>query len=68
MNNGDSETVRKEAHSIKGGSANLCATQLSTASSALEEAGKADDYTCLDDLFSTLQDQLSKLKEFAKAL
>lgn len=38
---GDAETVRKEAHSIKGGSANLTALHLSAMAKELEERGKS---------------------------
>ncbi len=36
---GDAETVRKEAHAIKGGAANLCAEELSGIAKELEECG-----------------------------
>ena len=38
---GDAETVRKEAHSIKGGAANLTALPLSARAKELEEMGKS---------------------------
>jgi PAS domain S-box-containing protein len=51
ISQGDLETVRKEAHSIKGGAANITAHDLSQAASELEQAAKgADTPACRDSL------------------
>ncbi len=61
-------TIKNEAHSIKGGSANLCATPLSIAASELEEAGKSKDNTQIDLFLPDLRTQLVKLKKYVKGL
>jgi len=43
IDGGDAETARREAHSIKGGAANLCADRLSAAAKAVEDKAKAGD-------------------------
>ena len=41
ISNGDAEVVRKKAHSIKGGAANLTAAELSRIAFELENIGKS---------------------------
>ena len=57
--NGDTKSVREIAHSLKGASANLAATDVAAAAEHLELAAKADDFsslfTHLDGLEEALQ-------------
>ena len=39
----DAETLQREAHSIKGGAANICAMPLSLAAKQLEDISKSGD-------------------------
>ena len=61
--NGDAKTVREIAHSLKGASANLAATEVASVAERLENAAKADDFTALvthlDALETVLQQYVS---------
>jgi HPt (histidine-containing phosphotransfer) domain-containing protein len=61
---GDAETVRREAHSIKGGAANLTAGALSSAALLLEEIGRSGELEKGHGLIDRLEREVSRLEEF----
>ncbi|MFH1135865.1 MAG: response regulator [Pseudomonadota bacterium] len=61
----DAETVRREAHSIKGGAANLTADDLAGAASELEEIGKTGDLSAGEGALSNLENEFLALEMFA---
>ncbi len=58
----DHETIKVEAHSIKGGSANLTAMALSSTASELEQAGTSNDIKQSAMLIQNLEKEFSRLK------
>lgn len=66
ISDGDSEAVRREAHSIKGGAANLTADKLSSIAFELENIGKSGALEggigCLD----RLEEEFRRLEVYAK--
>jgi len=56
------EKVRFEAHSIKGGAANLTAKKLAEAAFALEKIGKAGDLNLGETALSALKDEIAALE------
>ena len=55
--------VWKEAHSIKGGSYNLCANRLAQTAALLEKAGREEDLAECRTCFAALQDDFKKFKQ-----
>ncbi len=59
----DSETVRREAHAIKGGAANLLAIPLSEAARQLEELGNSAELSSIPAVFEKLLWELNRLRD-----
>ncbi len=66
ISNGDSEIVRREAHSIKGGAANLTADELSKVASELENNGKSGMLGESTVTLDRLEKEFHRLDTFAK--
>ena len=66
ISNGDSEIVRREAHSIKGGAANLTADELSKVASELENSGKSGMLGESTVILDRLEKEFHRLDTFAK--
>ncbi|MGR3176794.1 MAG: PAS domain S-box protein [Candidatus Anammoxibacter sp.] len=66
IEDGDAETVRKEAHSIKGGAATLMANNLSSIANELENIGKTDNIMACPELLGNLAKEFNRLEEFVK--
>jgi HPt (histidine-containing phosphotransfer) domain-containing protein len=64
----DAERVRREAHSIKGGAANLRADALSGIALELENIGKSGELTMGHRLLEKLEKELDGLEELEKTL
>lgn len=62
----DAETVRKEAHSIKGGAANLTAQKLSEVAFELEEIGKSGILDQSEPVLAKVVDELDELMAYIK--
>ncbi|MFH1156104.1 MAG: response regulator [Pseudomonadota bacterium] len=65
---GDFLKIAREAHAIKGGSANLTATALARTSSELEISIKKGDTTAAADLINTLEYEYNRLKAYCSTL
>jgi CheY-like chemotaxis protein/HPt (histidine-containing phosphotransfer) domain-containing protein len=65
ISDGDMEIVRREAHSIKGGSANLTAMELSKIALGLEKTAKTGTKEESMDLLSRLEQEFLRLEAFA---
>jgi len=65
---GDAETVRKTAHAIKGGAANLAAEPLAAIAAQIEQLGKAGDLAKLPAAVALLTQEFTRLKEFRQGL
>jgi len=66
ISEGNAEGVRKEAHSIKGGAANLCANRLSKIAQELEnngESGKVGKESV--EILDKLENEFNRLQIFA---
>lgn len=61
---GDSDVVNSEAHSIKGGAANLTAGRLSGAARALEMAGRSGRLEKGRELLESLENEFNQLKTY----
>ncbi len=61
LSDGDVETVRKQAHALKGGAANLTAWKMSTAASDLEEIAKAGVLDGGEEILDALVSELDRL-------
>lgn len=61
---GNSDAVNSEAHSIKGGAANLTAGRLSSAAKALETAGRTGRLEKGRELLKALEDEFDQLKKY----
>jgi CheY-like chemotaxis protein/HPt (histidine-containing phosphotransfer) domain-containing protein len=68
ISDGDMETVRSEAHSIKGGAANLTAMDLSKIALGLEKIAKTGTIHDSIELLSRLEQEFLKLEAFASRL
>ncbi len=66
MEKGDAETVRREAHSIKGGAANICAESLSLAAWKLETAGKSGSLDNGREMLGELQHEFCRLEGYVR--
>ena len=64
ISNGDAEVVRKEAHSIKGGAANLTADEFSAIAFELEKVGKSGMLEGGMDVLEKLEREFFRLKHF----
>ncbi len=64
ISDNEHETVMREAHSIKGGAANLAAKDLSGVAFELEKAGKAGISEGNRDLLAKLETEFSRLERF----
>jgi two-component system, sensor histidine kinase and response regulator len=60
----DYDVLRKEAHAIKGGAANISAAQLSSLAAELEQLGKKQTLEGFDPLFDGFEMEYSRLAEF----
>ena len=65
ISNGDAEKVWKEAHSIKGGAANLTAENLSRTALDLETMGKSEDLHGCREALARLKIEYDRLKAYA---
>jgi signal transduction histidine kinase/HPt (histidine-containing phosphotransfer) domain-containing protein/AmiR/NasT family two-component response regulator len=63
LGRGDTETVRREAHAIKGGAANLTAQGVSDLASELEQKGKAAELDGAEEILGRLEEAFNKLKD-----
>lgn len=63
---GDAETVKKEAHSIKGGAANLTADSLYSSALELEKIGKSGELGDAGDALEKLSREFRRLKDFSR--
>ena len=61
----DADTLRQEAHSIKGGSANLTADELSRAAGALEDMGKTNHFDGSTQAFEAFEKAYLSLKKYS---
>ncbi len=66
ISRGDAETVRREAHSIKGGAANLGANDLSMKAFELEDIGKSGILEGSAESLQKLEKELMRLENYAK--
>ncbi|MCP4600938.1 MAG: response regulator [Proteobacteria bacterium] len=66
ISDGDAEVVRKEAHAIKGGSANLTADSLSGIAYELERIGSSGGTEGGQEILEQLEKELARLEKFAK--
>ncbi len=64
LTDGSSETVKAEAHKIKGGSANLAMDRLSAVAAELEAAGKSGDLKDADGYVAKIHHELDLLESF----
>ena len=64
---GDVGTIMAEAHSIKGGAANICADRLSHAAFALEKVGKSGMLKKGSEALEDLETELHSLENYAAA-
>lgn len=62
------DIVSKEAHSVKGGAANLTAMPLSKAAFALEKAGKEADKAAIQNTFATFETEFYILKKHIETI
>ncbi|MDY6971928.1 MAG: response regulator [Thermodesulfobacteriota bacterium] len=63
----NADAVRKEAHSIKGGAANLTADELSEVALELENMGKTENLDGGIETLERLEKEFYRLEEYAKA-
>ena len=66
ISEGDGETVRREAHSIKGGAANLTANELSGIAFELENIGTSGVLEKSIETLEKLEQEFSRLEHFTK--
>ena len=64
LSQNDAETVRKEAHAIKGGAANLCADALADAAGKLETIGLSGDLVDGRAALAAVSSELERLKGY----
>ncbi len=64
VSNGETETVKREAHSIKGGAANLTADKLSTIASELERVGESGEMEGAHVILETLKSEFYRLEHY----
>jgi len=61
----DAETLKQEAHSIKGGAANLTARELSEAAGVLEDIGKTEHFEDGPEAFEAFEQSYLGLKNYS---
>jgi HPt (histidine-containing phosphotransfer) domain-containing protein len=66
LEEGNSEAVRREAHSIKGGAANICADRMARMAFALERAGKSGTLDKGREMLAELQNEFICLADYAR--
>jgi HPt (histidine-containing phosphotransfer) domain-containing protein len=66
ISDGDAEVVRREAHSIKGGAANLTADDLSTVALELEDIGKSGALEGGIQVLKRLEGEFCRLEGYVK--
>lgn len=66
ISRGDKEVVRREAHAIKGGAANLTAAPLSEVASELERIGKSNALAEGVEVIERLEKEFHRLESFVK--
>ena len=66
ISEGDAEVVRREAHSIKGGAANLTADDLSAIAFELENIGKSGVLEKAIETLERLEQEFLRLERFVK--
>jgi HPt (histidine-containing phosphotransfer) domain-containing protein len=64
LSRGDAETVRNEAHSIKGGAANLTASNLAKSAFDLESKGKSRELDGAGELLDNLEREFDALRGY----
>ena len=64
LKSGESEVVRKEAHAIKGGAANLTADGLAAAALRLEKIGRSGDLEAGGTGLADLESEFHRLERF----
>ena len=60
----DGDTVKREAHAIKGGAANLMAVELSQAAARIETMAKDSDFDQGDTLFTRLEKEFERFEKY----
>ncbi|CAN2040489.1 two-component system, sensor histidine kinase and response regulator [Candidatus Magnetomoraceae bacterium gMMP-15] len=63
---GNSEVIRQEAHSIKGGAANLTADKLSASAFEIEKIGKSDNLENITQPLERLEKEFGLLESYAE--
>ncbi|MBF0469318.1 MAG: response regulator, partial [Desulfamplus sp.] len=63
LENGDTETIAKESHKIKGGAANLTAIRLSSAAARLEQMARTKNLVNAGELIDIMEKELNELKK-----
>ena len=63
IDSGDTELVRRAAHSLKGGAAYISAMSLSCSAADIEKAARSGNLTIVENLLSTLERELSRLRK-----
>jgi len=64
LEDNNSEVIRKEAHSIKGGAADLVATRLSKQAYELETIGRSGNLDKAEQLIKTLENEINHLENY----
>lgn len=64
LSENDTETVRKEAHTIKGGAANLSADKLSEIAFELEKIGQSGNLEGGEKVLKRLENEFYRLKKY----
>jgi len=68
ISDGDHEVLAREAHSIKGGAANLCAPALSQIASQLETTGNSGTVAGGAEVMDRIEGELLRLEKYAAEL
>jgi len=66
ITDGDGEVVRREAHSIKGGAANLTADAVSKVAFELENIGKSGALEGAIEVLGRLEKEFYRLEDYAR--
>jgi HPt (histidine-containing phosphotransfer) domain-containing protein len=68
IENGDAQTVRRIAHTLKGSSGNMGARQMSRLCLDLEHAGEANDLPAADRLLEAIEEEFDHVRAQLTAL
>ncbi|WP_103027573.1 Hpt domain-containing protein [Salinibacter altiplanensis] len=68
VDRGDTETLEREAHGLKGAAGSLRASPSSGAAQTLEEMGHTGDLTGAEAALDTLETEIDRLKDELRAL